>query len=48
MNPDYVAGVRRLAAQFEMEFAVLGAGDPDRGRHRKDDPATVAEMRRGA
>lgn len=24
-----------------------GAGDPDKGRHRPDDPATVAEMRKG-
>lgn len=47
MNSQYVAGVRRLAARFEKELASLGPGDPDRGRHRKDDPATVLEMRKG-
>ncbi len=47
MNPRYVAGIMRLASQFEHYRAAMGDGDPDRGRHRKDDPATVAEMRRG-
>jgi hypothetical protein len=47
MNPQYVAGVRRLADQFFNYRMEAGEGDPDRGRHRKDDPATIAEMRRG-
>lgn len=47
MNDQYVAGVRRLANQFEAFRKAHGDGDPDRGRHRKDDPATIAEMRGG-
>jgi hypothetical protein len=46
-NSDYVSGIRRLAVQFEDYRYFHGDGDPDRGRHRKDDPATIAEMRRG-
>lgn len=33
--------------QFVDGAALNGTGDPDRGRHRKDDPATIAEMNRG-
>lgn len=47
MNPGYVAGVRRLASDFEAYRRLHGDGDPDRGRHRKDDPATLNEMRGG-
>jgi hypothetical protein len=47
MNADYCDGVRRLATQFEQYRALHGDGDPDRGRHRKDDPKTIEEMRRG-
>jgi hypothetical protein len=36
-----------LADQFEDYRRAYGSGDPDRGRHRKDDPETVALMRRG-
>jgi len=47
MNSGYVAGIMRLARQFEAYREAMGEGDPDRGRHRQDDPATIAEMRRG-
>ncbi len=47
MNADYVAGIRRLAIQFEVYRSQVGDGDPDRGRHREDDPATITEMRHG-
>lgn len=47
MNMDYVNGVIRLAQQFHEYRLVVGEGDPDRGRHRIDDPATIAEMRKG-
>ena len=43
----YVADVCALADQFEQYRIVHGSGDPDRGRHRKDDPATIVEMRDG-
>jgi len=46
-NAEYVADVRRLAAEFEAYRLSNGEGDPDRGRHRSDDPQTIAEMRRG-
>jgi hypothetical protein len=47
MNPGYCDGVEGLAATFEHYRMVNGDGDPDRGKHRKDDPATVREMRKG-
>lgn len=33
------------ASSFDLYRTRNGAGDPDRGRHRKDDPATIAKMR---
>lgn len=47
MNELYVRQMRELAVEFEAFRRAHGDGDPDRGRHRKDDPATIAEMRRG-
>lgn len=46
-NQRYVDDVRKLASEFEKYRAIHGTGDPDRGRHRKDDPATIAEMKAG-
>lgn len=46
-SEGYVADVRRLADKFEDYRAEHGDGDPDCGKHRKDDPATVAEMKLG-
>ena len=46
-DPQYVADVRALAFEFERWRHDHHEGDPDAGRHRTDDPATVAEMRKG-
>lgn len=46
-NAEYVRDVRRLAVEFQDYRLTHGSGDPDRGRHRTDDPATIAEMRHG-
>lgn len=48
MNHEYCEDVLRLADQFDEYRRTHGAGDPDRARHRVDDPETVAKMRRGA
>jgi hypothetical protein len=47
MDPEYVSDVRCQALAFQDWFGANGAGDPDAPRHRVDDPATVAEMRKG-
>lgn len=47
MTPGYCEAVRRLALEFEQYRRAHGSGDPDRGRHREDDPATIAEMKKG-
>lgn len=47
LNTDYVRDVRRLAAEFERYRIEHGEGDPDRGKHRVDDPQIVALMRKG-
>ncbi len=45
--PEFVARLRCFADEWDVYRATHGAGDPGRGRHRKDDPATVAEMQKG-
>jgi hypothetical protein len=45
MNAQYCDDVRRLAIEFEGYRKSHGDGDPDRGRHRVDDPKTIAKMR---
>jgi hypothetical protein len=47
-NISYVHDIYRLAEEFEQYRVVHGSGDPDRGRHRKDDPSTIQEMRGGS
>jgi len=47
MNQAYVEGVAHLADEWEIYRAEHGEGDPDRGKHRQDDPVTIAEMRKG-
>ncbi len=47
MNDQYCFGLVRLSMLFEEYRREHGDGDPDRGRHRKDDPATIEKMRRG-
>jgi hypothetical protein len=46
-NSQYIDDLFALAHEFENYRITHGEGDPDRGRHRKDDPATIAEMRSG-
>lgn len=43
-DPQYVGDIRRLAEEFDEFRLRAGEGDPDAPPHRKDDPATVAEM----
>lgn len=47
LDPGYCRDVRNLAHAFENYRARHGSGDPDRGRHRPDDPSTVEKMRNG-
>jgi hypothetical protein len=47
MNPEFVRAIDRLAVEFDDYRRAHGDGDPDRGRHRKDDPDTVKEMKLG-
>jgi hypothetical protein len=47
LDRGYALAVRRLADEFEAYRKQHGDGDPDRGKHREDDPATIAEMRQG-
>lgn len=44
---SYVKSAWRFAAAMRRWRLEHGAGDPGMGPHRKDDPVTVAEMRRG-
>lgn len=46
-NRDYVLSVKNWAERFEQYRKEHGDGDPLKGRHRKDDPATIEEMRKG-
>lgn len=43
-DPQYVADLLDLAAEFEGRRQRNGEGDPDAPRHRVDDPAIVALM----
>jgi hypothetical protein len=47
MNEEYVCDVFALAEDFERYRIDHGEGDPGKGRHRKDDPKTIEEMRGG-
>lgn len=46
-NSGYCDAIERLAGVFGEYRRTHGQGDPDKGKHRKDDPATIAEMRKG-
>lgn len=46
-EPELAARIFKLADEFEEWRKEHGAGDPTRGRHRVDDPATVEEMKKG-
>jgi hypothetical protein len=47
LHEDFAKRVTKLADEFDAYRAEHGEGDPGRGLHRKDDPATIAEMRKG-
>lgn len=47
MDAAYVTDIRNMAIHFEEWREEVGDGDPDAPRHRKDDPVTIAEMRKG-
>jgi hypothetical protein len=47
LTREWAASLRRLADLFRQWRETHGQGDPGMGPHRRDDPATVAEMRKG-
>lgn len=47
LDAGFVAALRRFADEWDEYRNVHGDGDPERGLHRKDDPATIAEMKKG-
>lgn len=47
LTMEWVAALRRWADEFRRYRLSNGPGDPGMGRHRKDDPATIEEMRKG-
>lgn len=46
-SSDFCVAIRKLAIEFEEYRKANGDGDPGYGLHRKDDPATIAEMKKG-
>lgn len=47
VHPLFVVRLRKLADEFDAYRLEHGDGDPAKGQHRKDDHATVAEMKLG-
>jgi hypothetical protein len=47
LDSSYADAVWRLADEWEQYRKEHGEGDPDRGKHRKDDLTTIAKMRQG-
>jgi len=47
LTMEFSERIHGLADEFAEYRKARGEGDPGMGRHRKDDPATVAEMRKG-
>ncbi len=47
LDEAYCRSVMLLADEFEAYRKEHGEGDPDRGRHREDDPVIIAEMKLG-
>ena|SRR2546423_2555362 len=47
-TPEMCEDVRQYANLFDTYRQEHGAGDPGLGLHRQDDPATIAEMKKGA
>lgn len=46
VDPGFPKRLIQLADQLEVYRQSHGCGDPTRGKHRQDDPATIEEMRR--
>ncbi len=44
-DPEFVADCRTFANRGADIREILGAGDPDASRHRKDDPVVIAWVR---
>jgi hypothetical protein len=44
---EFADSVDRRARQFDKYREEHGESDPGMGQHRKDDPVTIAEMRKG-
>lgn len=47
LTTQFLDRLRRLADEWEDYRLQHGDSDPGMGRHRKDDPATIEEMRQG-
>lgn len=46
-DPQYIQDLRNLADTFEEWRKANGEGDPDAPAHRKDDPETIEQMKKG-
>jgi hypothetical protein len=46
-DPDYVHDIRAMADEWDDFRMEKGPGDPDAQPHRQDDPAVIAEMKKG-
>jgi hypothetical protein len=44
-DPEYVASIRELAQDFRVYRDQHGAGDPESGPHRDDNPNVIEAMR---
>lgn len=47
IDPEFVLRLFVYAAEWDAYRLAHGEGDPGKGAHRVDDPATIEEMRRG-
>jgi hypothetical protein len=47
LTREWVESLTRFADLFAEYRSEHGHGDPGKGKHRKDDPSTIAEMRKG-
>ena len=47
LDAAYVTAIFKTADEWDKYRAEHGEGDPDRGRHRVDNPAIIEEMRKG-
>lgn len=47
LTREWVMSLYRLADRFAEYRKANGEGDPGMGRHRRDDPVTIAEMKKG-